>query len=120
MTFRCRRLVRVAQRFTQGDWQKVRVEQVERAMQGVGSGELESLKAAFLAYAARDTTYRKEVTRPDFEAERVEAMTSPEGVTNCLIHHIQMPDIRRLDLLTLPITGRVAQLKAMLAAKEGG
>jgi hypothetical protein len=118
MTFLCRRLVRIAERFSDGEWEKARVDQVERAQETIDRDELKSLKAAFLAYAARDAEYRKKVIRPDFEAERVEAMDLPEGLTLCLIHHIQMPDIRRLDLLALPTARRVAQLKAILAAKE--
>jgi hypothetical protein len=114
MGFRCRRLVRVVKRLKGKGGQKVRVEPLDRPPSAVPPADPEALKSAFAAFAAKDPTYREEVDSPDFEAERVAALPSVEGLTNCLIHHIPMPQERRLELLLLPDAERVRQLCTIL------
>jgi hypothetical protein len=116
MTFHGMRVVRIAQWFTEGDWDKVRVESIDRPEQTVAAADLIRLKEAFAEYAARNVVYRRETPSADFEAKRVLALTSPESVTNCLIHHIRMSTDRRLELLLLPVVERVPELRRLLAA----
>ena len=82
----------------------------------VTARSLEALKTAFGGYAKRDEAYRKAVRHPGFEAERVAAMTSPSALTNLLLHHVQLPEAIRKDLLARSDAVRVRRLKDFLTS----
>lgn len=115
MQFRALRLVRIKQLLTEDGKRKARVEPIARDLTEVPAAELTALKKQFADYAAKNEQYRKEVECPDFEAERVEALTTTEGLTNCLIHHLRITDERRLALLQLPTAERVRELSKILS-----
>lgn len=118
MQFRALRLVRIKELLTEEGKRKARIEPITRDLAEVPAAELTALKKQFAEYAAKNETYRKEVECPDFEAERAEALTTTEGLTNCLIHHVRITDERRLALLQLGTAERVRELSKILSAAK--
>jgi hypothetical protein len=114
LTLRGLRLVRVTKVTKDGENMTVQVAPFKRPPGVVAPKLLEPLKTAFTAYAKRDEVFRKAVRYPDFEAERVAAMTSPSALTNLLLHEVQLPEAIRRDLLVRSDAVRVQRLKDFL------
>ena len=110
-----RRLVNVTKLTTGAPAWRATVTPLSRRGGKVTAKQVESLKAAFASYAKKHEAYRKAVRHPDFEAERVAAMKSPSALTNILLHHVQLPDAMRKDLLVRSDAERIRQLKSFLA-----
>jgi hypothetical protein len=110
-----RRLVNVTKVTRNEENLTVEVTPLTRPPGKVTAKSLQALKTAFAAYAKRDEAYRKAVRHPDFEAERVAAMTSPSALTN-LLHHVQLPEAIRKDLLVRSDAVRVQRLKDFLTS----
>lgn len=81
-------------------------------------GQLDALKAEFAVYARKNPAYRAAIDYPDFEAERIAAMTSAPGLINLLIHHVQMPADLRRRLLAISDTERVRELTSLARDSE--
>ena len=118
MPFRPKRLVRVTALEKERTWHRGAVERLDRTSSRVAADDLNRLKMNFSAYAKSNHAYRTVIRHPDFEADRVTSLESAEGVTNLLIHHVQMPRTVRLQLLQLSDADRVQRLNTILNATK--
>lgn len=115
-----RRLVRVTALERSGPALLATVESLTRPESEVSPRDLEAIKAAFAAYAKRDPAYRTAIPHPDYEVERVVATDSPAALTNILLHHVQLTEDRRSQLLPLSDADRVRELLAFLERAASG
>lgn len=117
MSFDVKRLVTVnTMEAGDSEWSHGQVEFLKRAPAEVDLSQVKQLKDAFAAYAKANSDYRAKIENPDFEAERIEAMNQTAGLLNLLIHHVQMPRERRIELLKLSDADRA---KRLLTIMEG-
>jgi hypothetical protein len=117
VNFAARRLVKVT-RLARGKLSlQAEIAPLERRMDA-SAGQLDALKAAFAIYARKNPAYRAAIDYPDFEAERIAAMTSAPGLINLLIHHVQMPADLRRRLLASSDGERVRELTSLARDAE--
>jgi hypothetical protein len=115
LSFHVRQLVSVVSLAEDKPLPKASVKSLDRAAAEPSAEALAELKRAFAAHATQSAAYRKQIKHPQFEADRVAAMTSPEGITHVLIHHVDMTRAERHELLLLPNAERVGRLSKLLA-----
>lgn len=114
MSFHAKRLVTVTTINNDKPWPGGDVEILQRPESSVSNEELKELKTAFAEYARSSAAYREAIEHPDFECERVLAMSSATGITHVLIHHVQIPLAEKLQLLSLSDADRVERLLSVV------
>lgn len=93
---------------------------VTRPKSEVPPGDLAAIKASFATYAKSNEAYRRAVKFPDYEAERVGAMSSPSAISSTLLHHVVVPAATRARLLPLSDAARIGELLAILKSSRDG